>query len=175
MNDLTAALGYQFDATQVEIADYSPVPEGEYVAMITGASLDDTKSGGKMLTFDFTIQGSAADGRVIKDRANIVNQNQTAEKIGKETLAKICKAIGIAQPRSTTEFPNKRLKIKVVVEQGSGTYVNKYGEEKPHSAQNVVKGYYPINGAPAQAAPVAAPTVSQAEAPKPVSGLPWAK
>lgn len=150
MNDLTQALGHEFKADEVEITSFEPVPAGEYAAIITGAEIKDTKSG-KGLFFEYTIQGTSHDGRVIKECVNIVNASEKAQKIGLETLAKISMAVGINSAKDTSEFINKRLKIKLSVEAGVGTYINKYGEEKPRTAQNSVKGYYPINSQPVSA------------------------
>lgn len=151
MNNLTQAMGFQFNASEVEVTDYTPVPDGEYLASVTEAEITETSSGGTMLVFTMSILTGPHDGRTIKDRLNIVNKNATAQKIAHETLAKICNAVGIVTPSDTKEFIGKRLKIKVVVEQGVGTYVDKFGVEKPRSAQNVIKGYYPADSV---AAPV---------------------
>jgi hypothetical protein len=150
MNNLSNVLG-GFNANEVEISSgYEPIPEGEYCAMITSVELKDSKSGGNFLEFDFTVQGTTHDGKVLKDRLNIVNSNETAQRIAKESLAKICLALGIATPKDTSDFQNKRLKIKVAVKPGVGTYFDKFGVEKPSQPQNEIKGYFPINSTAAQ-------------------------
>lgn len=177
MNNLSSVLG-GFDANEVEISSgFEPIPEGEYCAVISAVELKTTSKGGDMLEFDFTVQGSTHDGRVLKDRLNIVNANEVAERIGKENLAKICLAINLATPKDTNEFIGKRLKIKVTVKAGQGTYINKFGEEKPSQPQNEIKGYFPLNSAPAQVeqSPVQQEQVVQ-EAPQEAQAQarPWA-
>lgn len=151
MTDLTQALGFQFNANEVEIKNFEPVPAGEYLVSITGVELKDSQKKGKMLVFDFTVQTGANDGRVVVDRLNIVNASKDAERIALETLAKICKAVNIETPKNTNEFIGKRLKIKVDIEPGVGTYIDNFGQEKPCTAKNKIKGYYSFNGG---AAPV---------------------
>ncbi len=167
MGDLSNVLG-GFNANEVEISSgFEPIPEGEYIAVITSVELKDTRTGGNMLVFDFTVNGSSHDGRILKDRLNIVNSNPKAETIAKESLAKICTAVDINSPKDTGEFIGRKLKIKVGIQPGVGTYVNQYGEEKPSQAQNNVKGYYSLNSASAPAPAQTAPVESQQdEAPK---------
>lgn len=174
MNDLSQALGYNFVADEVEISSYEPVPEGEYAVMITEAKLQATSTGGQMLVFDYTIQGSAHDGRVVTDRLNIVNKKEKTQKIALESLAKLSLAVGINSPKLIDEYVNKRLKIKVIVQEGK-PYVNSFGEEKPGNPQNSVRGYYPINSSGASVAPKQPETtVAPAEQPSAAPTRPWA-
>lgn len=145
MANLSQVMGEKFDANTVEIQSYEPIPEGEYVAVIASVDLKSTKTGGEMLVFDFTITGSQHDGRILTERLNIVNANERAVNIAKQQLAKICLALNMPTPEDTDDFIGKKLKLSVGVKPGEGTYIDKYGQEKPSLPQNIVRGYSPVN------------------------------
>lgn len=178
MTDLAHAMGGTFEADKVEITDFSPVPEGEYAVAITGAELKGTSKGGTMLVLDFSIMTGPNEGRVIYDRLNInCPGSEKAENIAKQSLAKICKAIDTPTLKSTNELLGKRLKIKVSIRKGEGTYIDKTGAERQSQDQNDIKGYYSLssNGA---AAPLqqTQPVQPAPQAAAPSGGTPpWAK
>lgn len=178
MSDLASVMGGAFVADDVEITDFEPVPEGEYPVAITAAELKGTSKGGTMLVLDYAIMNGPNESRVIKDRLNVnCPGSPKAEDIAKQSLAKICKAIGIGQLSSTTELVGKRLKIKVVVKPGEGTYIDNTGAERQRSAQNDVKAYYSMN-APTQlkeATPAQTENGAEADLPPADGAPPWAK
>lgn len=135
---------FDFNADDVPADEYELLPKGEYVALITDSEIKDTKSG-KMLVLTFNICEGAKKGRILIERLNIINTSETAMKIARQQLAKICTALDKKTFKDTTELHNKRLKIVVDIEAGKGTYIAKDGTEKPRSDQNTIKAFLPMN------------------------------
>jgi hypothetical protein len=136
------------------------IPEGIYKAMAVEGTLKDTASGGVMLVLKFVItEGTHANVELV-DRLNIVNSNAIAQKIGREHLARITKAVGMEKtPVNSDVLLRKPLLIEVKTEAGK-PWVNNNGETVEGKDKSIIdsKGYKPLptgTSAPA-AAPVAA-------------------
>lgn len=153
MGDLSNILGGSFNPEDVPPSEYEVLPEGDYPAVIESGLLQPTKNGGQGILFTFSILGTQYDGRKITSFINLVNSNPKAETIGRQELAKICMSCGLVAANDTKEFEGKKLKIRLGVEKGVGTYINKYGEEKPSQDQNKVKTYLPLNAIQATTQP----------------------
>lgn len=107
---------------------------GWYVVRIFKEEFKDTKTGGKMLVFDYQTDS----GSTIKDRLNIVNNSEAAVKIAKAALGKIAQSIGINGPLMSTDVLFGRpFEIKVVVD----SFKNDKGEDIP---KNEIKDYRPV-------------------------------
>lgn len=145
MGDLTNVLGGSFNPADVPPSEYEPIPQGDYPAVVTEVELKETRNGGTGIMFKFSVLGTTHDGRVISSFINVVNSSEKAQTIGRQQLAEICNACGLANASDTSDFINKRLKIRVGVEKGQGTYIDKYGEEKPQTDKNVIKRYLSLN------------------------------
>ena len=109
-----------FNANDVDTnaADiYAPIPNGEYVAIIQKTELkrnkDDT---GSYINFTLQIVEGPYAGRLIWSIANILHQDKTKEANGRVTLAIICKAVGVIEPKDTAELHDKPLVIVIKVE-----------------------------------------------------------
>ena len=177
MNDLANAMGGTFRASEVEIQDFTPVPEGEYAVSVTDAQLKGTSKGGTMLVLSHTIITGMNEGRVIIDRLNVnCPGSPKAEDIAKQSLAKICKAIGVDTLDSTNQLIGKRMKIRIGIQKGQGTYIDSMGNEKPSQDQNNVKGYYSLNGeTPAPIQQEASEPTPEAQSAQASNGAPpWA-
>lgn len=180
--NLSQILGGGFDPSSVPSDEYTPIPDGDYVVAITNAEIKDTSSGGKMLVLDMEIQGGKHANRKVIERLNIVNSNETAVKIALRRLADISDSIGLKSLTDTEELIGKRLIAKISIEKGKGTYVDKYGEIKERTDQNVIKKYSPVLGStPTQpTTPRANPLLSAQESEEipfeaPITERPWAK
>lgn len=107
---------------------------GWSVVRIIKEEFKDTKSGGKMLVFEYQTES----GSIIKDRINVVNASETAVRIGKATLGKIAQSIGInGGLMSTDVLFGRPFEIKVVVD----SFKNDKGEDIP---KNDIKDYRPV-------------------------------
>lgn len=143
-----------FNAENVEPqGNMEPVPAGWYNCMITESEMKPTKSGqGSYLQLRLDIIDGEHEGRVLFDRLNLDNPNQTAVEIAQRTLSAICRAVGVMQPQDSTDLHDKPLRVKAAVRPAGNGY----------DASNDVKGYEAANGAtpkPAASAPADSGTV----------------
>ena len=167
--------GGAFDPSGVAQSEYSPIPEGDYVAQIEDAEFKITSKGGTMLVLKFQVVGSAQDGRTVVERLNLQNDNEKAVEIGLQTLAKITNAANISVLKDTSELVGKKMYIGVVIKKGEGTYTDKDGNQRQNGDQNVIKKYAAMTGGitstPSKPVATATATATQGEAKK----MPWAK
>lgn len=129
-----------FDATQFEPqSDRSPLPAGEYRAVIIDSEEKPTKAGtGKYLQLTIEIVDGEHKGRRVWDRLNLVNPNAKAVEIARDTLASICRAVNVLQPKDSVELHNIPLTVRVAVRR----------REDNGEHTNEVKGYKAISQTP---------------------------
>ena len=150
--------------------DFSPIPAGEYPAVITESEIKVTKDGqGQYLKLKIEIIEGEFQGRLIFTNLNLWNQNPKAAEIARRELATIAAATGKVGASDSAEFHNIPMIVKVAVEPGSGEY----------GPQNRIK-MYSAYGQPA--AKTAQPiTITTKPAPEgtgagdinPATGKPW--
>jgi len=130
-----------FDASTVEPqSDFAPLPTGEYTVIITQSEMKDTKTGsGKYLQLTYQVVDGDHKNRLIFDRLNLINANETAVQIAQKALSGICRAVGVMHPKQSEELHDKPFVVKVGIRAASGDY----GES------NIVKGYAPISSSSA--------------------------
>lgn len=147
-----------FNAAEVEPSTgFTPIPAGEYLAVITEDEMKDSKSGGQYLKLTFEIIEGDYKGRKLWVNLNLVNSNPKAVEIARADLSAICRAVNVMQLQDTVQLYNLPLVISVKCKKNAET-----GE-----MQNEVKGY--------KAKPAYAPG-APAAAPAPQTGtLPWAR
>lgn len=167
--NLQEFLGQAFDASEVEISEYELLPEGDYTLQIIDSEMKPVKNDGIQLVFTMQVVGSTHDGKQLRERLNIKNNNEKAVEISFQTLAKIVQACGLVKVSDSSELHGKKLIGHVAVKKGEGTYV-KDGVEKPSADQNQIKKYMPFGGATAQAAAPATPAADTG-----AKKMPWAK
>ena len=129
--------------------DYSPIPAGEYIATIKDAELKATKDGtGQYIKLKLQVDAPSNVGRIIFSNLNIQNKSEAAERIGRQQLGEIMRALGLASVADTDQLIGGTVGIKVSIRDAQNGY----------EAQNEVKGYKALQGsaAPAMAAPQAA-------------------
>jgi hypothetical protein len=150
-----------FNADQHDtMGDYSPIPNGEYVAIIKASESKKTKNGdGAYIQFTFSIVEGQYKNRTLITRLNLFNKNETAVRIAQSELATICKAIKKTTVQDSTELHNIPMRIKVVVKPGDAGY----------SDSNEIKNYYSLDKAVSQTAPVQTTT----QAPQSNGRKPW--
>ena len=122
-----------FNATEVEpMGDYTPVPAGDYLAVISASEEKPTKDfTGSYVQMTFEVIEGDFKGRKIFNRLNLQNKNPQAVDIARRELSSICHASGVLSPRDSSELHNRPMIIKVVVKPAEGQY----------SASNEIKGY----------------------------------
>lgn len=159
-----AFLNEEFDASTVETTggQYDPLPAGWYQAKITDADLRDTKAGnGQYIAVRYDIVGPSHQGRVVWGNLNIKNPNPKAEEIGRQQLAELMGAIGLAKVRDTDQLIGGELSIRLSVRKSE-----EYGDS------NDVKGYKSITGSPP---PAASKPSAASEPASSGSKAPWQK
>lgn len=169
--NLQQFLGQTFDASEVEISEYELLPEGDYTLQVIDSEMKGVKNDGIQLVFTFQVVGSTHDGKQIKERLNIKNNNEKAVEISFQTLAKLVQACGLVKVNDSSELHGKKFMGHIAIKKGEGTYI-KDGVEKPSADQNVIKKYTVLNGATPMAnqqAQSAAPATDGAKK------MPWAK
>lgn len=121
--------GLNFNASEEEefYGEYEPLPNGEYLAIISDSEIKETKSGeGGYIKLTFEVQDPISDkGRKVFTNLNIYNKSQDAVKIARAELAAICRAIGVSNPQDTKELHDIPVVIKVKI-----TKQEYNGEEK---------------------------------------------
>lgn len=116
---------------------YEPLPAGHYQAVIAGAELKNTKSGtGQYIAVRYDITGPTHQGRVVYGNINIKNANPEAERIGREQLGELMRAIGLSRVKDTDQLIGGNLEIKLSIKKDP-----EYGD------RNEVKGFKSLNGA----------------------------
>lgn len=126
-------------------APMETLPPGDYLAMIVESEKKATKAGnGSYIELKMQIIDGPYKGRHQWDRLNLWNQSEQAVAIAQATLSAVCHAVGVMQPRDTSQLHNKPLIVSV------GTRKNQEQE-----LVNTIKGYKPRG---TSSAPAPAPT-----------------
>ena len=150
-----------FNASAIDTASHDPIPAGTYEAVITATVIKPTRSAnGTGINITFEILSGGAKGRKVWEWINYQHPNQEAQRIGQQTLATICKVLGIAQLNETEQLHNVPLMITV-------------GFDRNDATRNVIRGYAAKPGA--QAAPSAVPAASPAAVAAGAGAAPWAR
>ena len=157
-----------------EANEFTPIPAGDYEAVITATEIKTTKDGnGKYLELTSEVQGGQYQGRRLWDRLNYQNANPKAVSIAMQQLQQVCFATGVMQVNESNMHTmcGRPLVVKVSCEP--------MDRKDPNSRfTNTVKGYKAKAANQAQAAfiaprvaaaPAQQATVAQSAAP----ALPW--
>ena len=104
-----------FNANNVDpTADFEPIPDGNYLAVITDSEMKPTKSGrGHYLELTFQVVNGPYANRLLWSRLNLDNPSEQAVQIAQGELSAICHAVGIMQPGDSTELHNLQLLVTV--------------------------------------------------------------
>jgi len=142
-----------FDAQTVEPNDsFDPIPNGDYLCIITTSEMKPTKAGdGAYLELELQVIEGPYQGRKLWDRLNLNNANETTVKIAKGTLSAICRAVGVLQPTDSCELHDLPLVAKVACRKRDDTdeLTNVIKSYKKRDAEAAVPASSP---APAKAA-----------------------
>lgn len=151
--------------------DFEPLPAGEYLTMITGATLENTKTGGRMVKLTYTIMEGQHESRKLWSQHNIVNSSPKAEEIGRKELSRIAHAIGRPQINDTEQLLNQVVRIRIVIKNDPGygpkneikKWINVGGQQMQHAPQPHAPTHNPT------------PAVQQASPQQPPAGHPAAQ
>jgi hypothetical protein len=136
--------------------DFSPIPVGEYTAIIVYSEIKNTKDyTGKYIKLEVEIVDGKYKKRKLWANLNMWNKNEQAVSIAKREMASIKIATGQLNATDTSVFHNKPILISVGIKPAADGY----------DAQNKITGWKPlVKSAPAAAVPVA-PVTAQASKP----------
>jgi len=121
-----------FNAQEVEPqSEFTPLPAGEYLMIIVDSELKQTKTGtGSYLQLALQVIDGTYKNRVVFDRLNIQNHNQTAQEIGQRALSALCHAVGVLQVQDSIQLHNipfiARLTVRQNTEYGDSNEVKAY-------------------------------------------------
>ena len=150
-----------FDANSVDTSytgDSAPVPAGTYEAMIVNSEMKRTAAGtGSYLALSFQIVSGPNARRMFWTNVNLVNPSEKAREIGRQTLAKIMKAVGRTRVQSHVELRNLPMLCEVTVRPAEGQY----------PARNEVRNFRPVDAAGVTTAPAPQQQFAVAPAPAP--------
>jgi hypothetical protein len=151
-----------FNAYEVEPQEsFEPIPAGWYKVMITDSEMKDTKNGnGRYLQLRLDVIEGEHENRVLFERLNLENPNQTAVDIAQRTLSAICRAVGVMQPEDSSDLHDRPLMAKVSVRPASGGY----------EANNDIKAYSAVEDG---SSTPKAETASKPAAPARKARKPW--
>ena len=122
-----------FNASEVEPAqEFSLIPAGKYQAVVVASDVKPTKAGtGHYLELTFQIIEGEHNGRRLWARLNLENANETAVKIARGELSAICRAVGVLQPKDSSELHDRPLVISVKTRK----------RKDDGELENVIRGY----------------------------------
>ena len=153
---------------------YDLLPEGWYDATISKAEVGNTKAGtGTKIDVRYDITGPTQQGRVIFASLNIRNPNPEAERIGREQLGELMRAIGLTKVQDSDELIGGQVCIKVKIKKASAKDIAAgYTQDR-----NEVAGWKAISGSMGAMPKAAMPNITAASSgPSSASAKPpWAK
>lgn len=139
-----AKLDGEFDS---EVEGVTLLPEGDYSLIVKKTEFKDTKQGnGIMLNFIYeVVEGehlgsSIFDGMIymhtpLTDAPEDVAKSAKARKMGRERLAALVKACGLAKIEDSDELKDIIFKAKVGIQPGQGTFADSNRVQKFYPAE----------------------------------------
>jgi len=120
-----------FNANEVEpVDDFSPIPAGKYVAMVTESQMKPNRDGtGEYLEMTFQVLEGEYRGRLLWARLSLNHPKEITTKIARHQLAQICKAVGVSTPRDSAELHNVPMVVTVKLKKrkDNGELTNELG------------------------------------------------
>lgn len=113
-----------FNATEVpEDEGFSIIPAGTYNAHIIQSEMKDTKAGtGQYLECRLQILDEPYTGRLVFERFNLVNPNETAVKIAQRSLAELCNACDLEEIEDSEELHGIEFQVELKVNPPKGDF-----------------------------------------------------
>lgn len=99
------------------------IPEGMYTAQIIQSEMKPTKAGtGQYLELRVQILDEPYTGRLVFDRLNLINPNETAVAIAQRTLADICKACNLEEIEDSEELHGIEINVTLTEKEAEGDW-----------------------------------------------------
>lgn len=126
-----------FNANEVEPhVGFDPLPAGDYLCVVAKSEKKPTKKqDGFLLELELQVIDGPSKGRILWDRLNMWNPNPKATEIARAQMSALCRAVGVMQPKDSTELHNIPLIVSVKVEkrEDNGEYANRVTAYKPRT------------------------------------------
>tara|TARA_R100000656_G_scaffold123696_1_gene100565 strand:- start:2117 stop:2614 length:498 start_codon:yes stop_codon:yes gene_type:complete len=130
------------DARTID-TDFKPLPDGEYLMSIDYAEILETNSKrGEHLKLELVVlespDGNNQNRRVFQYHM-IRHDNETSQRIGREMIEELGRAIGLPEPmniQDTNQFTNKAVRARLIIKKGSGDYGDSNEVEKYFAYQD---------------------------------------
>lgn len=103
-----------FDASNVEPADFTALPTGDYSVVITGSEDKNSRKGSKYLALTFQIIEGQGKGRSLWHNLNLYHPSQNVQDIAQRELSAICRAVGKMTIKDSAELHNIPMRVHVV-------------------------------------------------------------
>lgn len=150
-----------FNPNTTERTPRELVPNGRYTMQASKVEQHWNDRGGFMLKAEFEILDGEHAGRKVFENFNVVNANETAQKIGREQLANLCDALDISK-EFTDEIDLEEVSPDWIESMFCfKAFVAKVGVQKSkdpqYSDRNSVGDYKSVSAAPQQQTPPARP------------------
>lgn len=117
--DLTQLFGKKGFVPTVEIQNkdgFDPIPAGEYVAVITAASLEPNPNGGDVIYVEFTIADGRFKNRKLWGRYQVSGGSEKALKFGQGMVLRIQNVLEIEKLTTLNYFLNREIVLFVKLE-----------------------------------------------------------
>jgi hypothetical protein len=117
---------FGFNVSEVEVdapAQYSPIPDGEYILKALDAEEKTTSKGdGSYIKVKFEVAKGEYAGRLLWQNFNINNPSEKAQSIGRQQMVSWATACGKADADDTDKLLDKPFRAAVSIEKGTGGY-----------------------------------------------------
>ncbi len=113
-----------FKASEVpEDKGFEVLPAGTYTGHIIQSEMKETKAGtGMFLELRIQVLDEPYTGRLVFERLNLVNPNETAVKIAQRTLADLCEACGVDEVEDSEELHGIEFMMDVKIDPPRGDW-----------------------------------------------------
>ena len=103
-------------------SDFSPLPVGEYLCVISDCELKDTNDGtGKYISLKWQVIQGDHEGRIFFENINIQNKSEKATQIGLSVLGEISKCI-MTKISKTEDLIDKICVVSLGIQPDTGKY-----------------------------------------------------
>lgn len=123
-----------------EQRDFECLPDGWYSAEVLTADVCATKAGtGAYLAVQFAVTGPTHAGRRVWQNYTLRNPSSSAERIGREQLGELVRALGIQTPKDSDELVGNLCEIRLTTRQQEGFAPRNYAQTVAKAAAAAVK------------------------------------
>lgn len=113
-----------FNAEDAPESDFEPIPKDDYLCQVIQSDMKATKAGdGSFLELRIqVVEEGDYHGRLLFERFNLQNPNETAVRIAQRQLAELCEAVGVLSVEDSEELHGIEFVARVDIEPAKGDY-----------------------------------------------------